>query len=181
MENETYERETMNHVTSVRAYMERAGSNIFQRAHLHDASKFEEPEASGFQRIAALSECQDIEYGSEEYKARLAAEKPTIDHHYQENDHHPEHWLTHDAAMSSWSAVESDPVKNGKCVSSMSALAQIEMLCDWKAASVRYKNGSFAGSWKTNMAKFGIGSQLESVLWNTAVELGLMTQDGQDV
>lgn len=74
------------------------------------------------------------------HKAALAEGKPTIAHHYAANDHHPEHW------------------PNG--VNDMSLLSILEMLCDWKAASERTKQGSIQQSLPINKERFGISDQL---------------------
>jgi len=54
----------------------------------------------------------------------------------------------------------------------MSLLDVIEMLCDWKAASERTKQGSIAQSLAHNKERFGISDQLFSILTNTVRELG---------
>ena len=76
---------------------------------------------------------------------------PTIAHHYAVNTHHPEHY------------------DNG--VAGMSLLDVVEMLCDWKAASERTKQGSIAQSLKHNKKCFGIDDQLIAILENTVKEL----------
>lgn len=94
----------------------------------------------------------ELAYGSDEYRAALRENKPTIDHHYAVNDHHPEHW------------------PNG--IRDMSLLSIVEMLCDWKAASARTKQGSIAASLAHNKERFGIDDQLAAILENTVRELG---------
>ncbi len=54
----------------------------------------------------------------------------------------------------------------------MSLLDLIEMLADWKAAGERHANGSMAKSLKFNRMRFSIDEQLQSVLENTAREMG---------
>lgn len=46
------------------------------------------------------------------------------------------------------------------------------MLCDWKAASERTKQGSIQQSLPINKERFGISDQLYAVLLNTVKELG---------
>lgn len=142
--------DTLEHINKVRGYMLQMQYQIMRRGIVHDASKLEEPEKSGYdvltRRLAELT------YGSDEYRAALAEAKPTIDHHYAHNRHHPEHWTYG--------------------INSMSLLDIIEMLCDWKAASERTKQGSIAASLTHNKQRFGIDDQLAAILENTVVELG---------
>ena len=104
--------DTLTHIHKVQDNLVQAIDNLADRAEVHDASKLEEPEKSGFD--AMMGRLSNAVYGSDDYKAALAEGKPTIAHHYAANDHHPEHW------------------PNG--VNDMSLLSILEMLCDWKAA-----------------------------------------------
>lgn len=70
------------------------------------------------------------------------------------NDHHPQH---HDDG-----------------IAEMSAIAIIEMICDWQAAGQDSPNGSMEQSITANVERFGIGEQLESVIRQTAHELGFI-------
>ena len=77
-----------------------------------------------------------IEYNSPEYKECMAGLKPAIEHHYQVNSHHPEHYPDGFAGMS--------------------LLDRIEMYCDWKAAVKRNKNGDLNKSIEINAKRFNI-------------------------
>jgi hypothetical protein len=44
------------------------------------------------------------------------------------------------------------------------------MVCDWKAATLRHKDGDVSTSIERNKARFGISDQLAKILHNT-VEL----------
>jgi hypothetical protein len=141
--------DTLDHINKVQACLRDVRDRLFERALTHDASKLEEPEKSGYdQMVISLADC---EYGTDEYRAALQEAKPTIDHHYRENTHHPEHW------------------PNG--VNDMSLLDIVEMLCDWKAASERTKQGSIVASLAHNKERFGLSDQLASILENTVKEL----------
>ena len=142
--------DTEEHIRKVQARIDRIVIDLQERAWLHDRSKLEEPEKSGYDKLTA--DLKDIVYGSDEYRAALAEAKPVIDHHYAHNSHHPEHYL------------------NG--VAGMSLLDIVEMLCDWKAASERTKQGSIAASLAHNKQRFGIDDQLAAILENTVRELG---------
>lgn len=134
--------------------MKGAEINLHKRALFHDDSKFEEPERSAFLAMARDNPLKGITYGTPAYFALLDQYPDAIGHHYKVNDHHPEHYL--------------------EGVRSMSAMALIEMLCDWKAATLRMQDGNMLESMRKNRERFGIGEQLFSVLMATARELGLM-------
>lgn len=142
--------DTFSHIWKVQARIDEVREMLDERGTRHDASKLVEPEKSGYDELTiALKDCV---YGSDEYRAALAEAKPVIDHHYAHNSHHPEHY------------------PNG--IAGMSLLDVIEMLCDWKAASERTKQGSIAASLVHNKQRFGIDDQLAAILENTVRELG---------
>lgn len=141
--------DSMNHVSKVRAYVALMAQLLDQRALEHDASKFVEPEASGYERLH--EELTPIAYGTSEYRKKMAEFDWLLYHHYAANDHHPEH----------------SPLG----VAGMSLLSLLEMMADWKAASERPQSRSpFSLEW--NIERFAIEPQLASVLRNTARELG---------
>jgi hypothetical protein len=153
-----YRRETVDHVTAVMGGMMEAIENLQRRMEAHDASKFEEPEMSGFMAMTADARLQDLVYDSEEYRAVLREHQPTIQHHYAMNDHHPEHY--------------GDAGING-----MSLLAMIEMLCDWKASTGRMKDGDLVRSIEQNQKRFFYSEEVKNLILNTAQELGMMRKD----
>jgi hypothetical protein len=142
--------DTLEHIEKVRAWLNVCRNLLETRAEVHDASKLREPELSGFaqakQRLAGAV------YGSPEYQALLDESRPIITEHYRVNSHHPEHY------------------PNG--IAGMSLLDVLEMLCDWKAAGERTKDGSIQRSLDVNVTRFGIDPQLEVILRNTVKELG---------
>lgn len=142
--------DTLRHIGKVQARMLEVQHEIMRRSIEHDASKLKEPEKSGYDQL--VTRLADVEYGTDAYRAALEEAKPVIEHHYAYNSHHPEHYA------------------NG--IASMSLLDVIEMLADWKAASERTKQGSIAESLAHNRERFGIDTQLASVLENTVRELG---------
>lgn len=153
-QDEQFEQETIEHINAVRRWLIKAEINIESRRVDHDKSKLQEPERSGFQAMTADARLKDLTYGSEEYRAVLREHKPTIQHHYDHNDHHPEFW------------------PNG--VRDMSLLSVLEMLCDWKASTSRMKDGDLARSIEINAARFGYGDEFKALLMNTAKELGMI-------
>ena len=108
-----------------------------------------EPEKAGYDELTI--KLKDCVYGSDEYRAALKEAKPVIEHHYATNSHHPEHY------------------PDG--ITGMSLLDILEMLCDWKAASERTKQGSIAQSLAYNEQRFSIDAQLAIILQNTVREL----------
>lgn len=65
-----------------------------------------------------------------------------------------------------------DTTKNG--INDMSLISIIEMLCDWKAASLRDPNRDFRDSCKLNCEKYGASEQLTIIIVNTAEPLEMM-------
>lgn len=153
--------ETLVHIDRVRDFVHAVMVNLRNRANAHDASKLVEPELSAFD--IATPKLAGLEYGSEEYKQSLRDLGPALQHHFEANDHHPEHF------------------ENG--VRGMSLMALIEMLCDWRAASERVKQrtddpakvSSFETGLLHNKERFGISDDLYEILLNTARELGMLS------
>lgn len=144
--------DTLAHIRRVNWLVLDCARELMARAQRHDESKLKEPEKSGFDRLQAL-QLSKLVYGSDEYRACLRKEKPAISLHYSLNSHHPEFY----------------PYG----VDDMSLLDVLEMLCDWKAASERMKDGgSILRSIEVNISRFGLSTQIAHVLVNTAEKLG---------
>lgn len=143
-------KETMDHIWEVRGRLGKVIDLLDDRATFHDASKLQEPEKSAFDEYTP--KLRNSTYGSEEYESFRAAMKPALDHHYANNSHHPEHYP--------------DGVR-GMCL-----LDIIEMLCDWKAATLRHANGDLRQSIEINQKRFGYSDELKQILINTAERLG---------
>lgn len=138
--------QTLLHIEKVRKYIRFFTDRLTTRGELHDASKLGEEELPYF--AEHTERLNEIEYGSDEYKAELEALKPALDHHYAVNSHHPEHW------------------PNG--VNDMSLWDICEMFCDWKASAERVRAGNILKSIETNAERFKIDNQLKQILINTA-------------
>jgi len=150
--------DTWAHIHRVKHFMTQATKNLYYRAENHDASKLESPEKEAFD--IATPKLAGLEYGSEEYRQSLRELGPALQHHFEHNSHHPEHY------------------ENG--TRGMSLLDLIEMLCDWRAASERtkqradgdeYLKRSFAEGLKHNQERFGYSDELADIIYNTAKEL----------
>lgn len=162
-DDERYEQETKDHVATVEAWMGRAIQDLATRSIHHDFSKFQEPERSGFQAMTADARLKELTYGSEAYRAVLREHKPTIQHHYAWNDHHPEHF--------------EDGNDSVGLLARMNLLQILEMLCDWKASTGRMKDGDLRKSIEINAKRFGYGPEMQMVLLNTAEYLGMVVKE----
>ena len=139
------EADTLKHIRSVAAYLIRASVALLERAAVHDETKLEDPEKAYFDKFTPA--LRDISYGNSEYFKILRGLKPALEHHYAACRHHPEHH------------------KDG--IDDMNLIDLVEMVCDWKAASGRHKDGDVFKSLKKNVERFGISAQLEAILYNT--------------
>lgn len=141
--------DTNDHIDKVQWRMKQMRDELYLRGAVHDMSKLQPPEKPIFDlmtpRLKALT------YGSEEYKAALTEMGEALQHHYEVNNHHPEHY------------------PNG--IDGMTLLDLIEMICDWKAASERHADGNMLKSLEINRQRFGISDQLHSILVNTVREM----------
>lgn len=143
------EQETLKHIRRVQKLLHEVANNLLERARVHDTSKLSEPEASVFDEYT--SKLKGLTYGSEEYFECLRGMKPALDHHYQMNRHHPEHW------------------QGG--IRDMSLLDLIEMFVDWKAATERHADGDLGKSIIGNQSRFGYSDELKSIFERTQIEL----------
>lgn len=142
--------DTLDHIAKVQTQIGYVVTDLIERANQHDRSKLLPPEKEVFDRVTP--KLQTLTYGSDEYKASLAEMGPALKHHYNHNSHHPEFYT--------------------RGVDDMTLMDLIEMLCDWRAASMRHANGSIAKSLEINRSRFEISDQLFHVLENTALTLG---------
>lgn len=138
--------ETLTHINVVRKLLSQVVIELNRRADAHDATKLEPPELPIF--VEYTPKLVNCTYGSEEYQTFLKEMQPALAHHYAENRHHPEHF------------------PNG--INDMTLVDVIEMVCDWKAATLRNKDGDVSTSIERNKARFGISDQLAKILHNTA-------------
>lgn len=142
--------DTRKHIGVVQLLLGQFIHDLKLRAASHDASKLVSPEKDAFDvltpRLAGLT------YGSDEYRASLREMKPAIKHHYEHNSHHPEHY------------------PDG--VAGFDLLDLVEMLADWKAASLRHADGDILASIEHNAERFKLDPQLVSILRHTVKRLG---------
>ncbi|RPH39664.1 MAG: hypothetical protein EHM86_07175 [Desulfobulbaceae bacterium] len=124
--------------------------DLRKRGVYHDLSKLGEPEKEIFDIVTP--KLKALTYGSEEYRESLKEMGKALEHHYMKNRHHPEHF------------------KNG--IDDMSLLDVVEMLADWKAATLRHADGDIIKSLDINRKRFGISNQFYKILLNTINALG---------
>jgi hypothetical protein len=142
--------DTLAHIETVRSFIEEVVVDLQLRARHHDASKLVDPERATFDEYTP--KLHDSTYGSDEYKSFLIGMGEGLRHHYEANDHHPEHF------------------KGG--VHDMDLVQLVEMLADWKAATMRHADGDLDRSIRQNAERFGYGPELERALRHTAERLG---------
>lgn len=142
--------ETSQHIAAVEHYLEQIIHELIERLATHDVSKLHDPEKAAFDRFTPMA--RNITYGSATYKLRLEEMKDALEHHYAHNRHHPEHF------------------PNG--IEDMTLVDLIEMMADWKGASMRHTDGNIYRSISVGTERFHIGDQLASILRNTAREMG---------
>lgn len=138
--------ETIKHIEMVRKYLRVITDALVTRGIKHDATKLEAPEVEVFAeytpRLAVST------YGSDEYNNSLKEMSVALKHHYAANRHHPEHF--------------------SKGIDDMTLVDIVEMLCDWKAASLRQNDGNLLKSIEINAQRFGYDDQLKRIFINTA-------------
>lgn len=149
---------TRKHMQRVAALMGEAACALINRAAIHDQTKLAAIELEPLQRMQDLIDAEgQAPYGSEEYKRRTALLGPMLEHHYQNNCHHPEHYA------------------NG--VDGMDLFDLVEMFFDWKAASERGEESSM--NIGAACKRFNVSPQLEEIFRNTAARLGYRADDPQ--
>lgn len=186
--------DTMEHIKQVRRLIRRAIADFAVRASVHDASKLESPEKEIFDEFTP--KLKGSTYGSDEYKLFLAEMKPALDHHYRANSHHPEHYRWRCGVCErrftdeQWESSPQGPNDTGqrfcpeccgagivyecylmpethKGLHGMSLLDLVEMLCDWKAATLRHADGDIRRSIEINQKRFGYSDELKQIFLNT--------------
>lgn len=137
--------DTLEHIGHVRRFLWAFSDELGRRAADHDASKMGPEEKPLFDKMTPL--LKTLTYGSDEYKASLKELGTALQHHYKVNSHHPEHY------------------PNG--VAGMNLFDLVEMFCDWRAASMRTKDGDFTKSVEIGIERFKIEPMLAHILRNS--------------
>jgi len=142
--------DTLKHIRTVGSYLIECIEDIHDRIVKHDETKLEDPEKKIFDEFTP--KLRDTTYGSEEYKKYLEQMGVGLAHHYKHNAHHPEHH------------------EHG--IKDMTLIDLVEMLADWKAATLRHADGDLARSIEQNQERFGYSDELKQILVNTAESMG---------
>ena len=138
--------ETQEHISNVGRFMSEIIAELVLRASKHDMSKLgDETEHNIFLEYTA--KLKTTTYGSPEYSRYLQEMKEGLKHHYSNNLHHPEH--------------------NVDGIRGMSLVDLIEMICDWKAATMRHNDGNIILSIEKNQERFGYSDELKQIFLNT--------------
>ncbi len=152
--------ETRKHIATVGKFLLSVVDCLTYRTEWHDYSKLSKEEKPIFDKFTP--KLADSTYGSEQYKKYLEEMKPALDHHYDNNTHHPEHYFRKNHSNYTGMIGLND----------MNLIDIIEMLCDWKAATLRHKDGDIFKSIEINQERFGYSNELKSIFINTAKYLG---------
>jgi hypothetical protein len=140
--------DTLKHIRRVQHLLGEFAVELIMRGTVHDDSKLADPEKEAFDRETPL--LKTLVYGSDEYKESLARLGPALQHHYDNNSHHPEHY------------------ENG--VAGFDLADLVEMVLDWKAASERQAGATI--NLDVSFKRFNVDPQLASIILNTAKRLG---------
>jgi hypothetical protein len=142
--------DTLKHSLLVGELMGEVISELVYRSTQHDLSKTREPELSMLN--AFVPKLSAVEFGSEEYRQILVEMGSGLQHHYEVNRHHPEHFP--------------------QGISDMNLVDLIEMLADWKAETERGGKDALGESIAILKDRFEISDQLCQILRNTAEDFG---------
>lgn len=137
-------RDTKEHIKQVREFMLMFAQELINRAQIHDQSKLENPEIDIFTEYTP--KLKHSTYGSEEYKTFLKEMQVALKHHYANNSHHPEHY------------------ENG--IQGMDLADIVEMICDWKAATMRHNDGDIRKSIEFNKDRFNYSDDIKQIFMN---------------
>lgn len=133
--------ETYKHILQVQKFINQIIKELLYRCEKHDQSKLFSPEKEAYDEI--IDKLADLTYGSDEYMSIFKDFNDATNNHYKCNRHHPQHY------------------SNG--IQGMNLIDIIEMLCDWKAASLRHNNISL----EINQERFGFSDELKQIFINT--------------
>jgi hypothetical protein len=140
---------TNEHIAEVQKYLMKIIMGLQRRLLTHDHTKLESPEVEVFDIVT--DKLHGLTYDSKEYNEILFGDlEPALQHHYQVNRHHPQHY------------------KRG--IIDMNLVDLCEMIVDWKAATLRHADGNIRKSLEINQSRFGYTDELKQILINT-VEL----------
>lgn len=143
---------TQTHINLVRKFLRVMATEIIKRGETHDLSKFSPEEVEMF--AFYTPKLKGLTYGSEEYKQCLKDMGLGLDHHYENNRHHPEHF--------------------GEAgIRGMNLIDLLEMFVDWSASIRRHADGNMMKSIEINQKRFNMSEDLVAIFQNTVRDLDL--------
>lgn len=143
--DQDYKTEVMIHQTDVFNLMQIVLDEVEHRQATHDRSKLSGEEFPTYAEI--VPQLKGLEFGSDEYRAKVAELGPALKHHYKNNRHHPEYF------------------ENG--ISGMNLIDVLEMVCDWTAVAWAKGSDPREGMTEYLFKKHGIKEPLATILLNT--------------
>lgn len=124
------------HINQVSHLLNELSRKLAARADVHDSSKFNPDEFTGFCQLDANRQHQKEEYGSKGYEDGIK-NIDAVKLHQSRNSHHPEYW------------------PNG--LSDMSLVDIIEMLVDWEIArQTRDTEQDINKTWQSRQQRFNL-------------------------
>jgi hypothetical protein len=136
------------HIGQVRKNIVKLCLELLRRANHHDDSKLKQPESKAFASI--IPKLAGTKFGTKKRDQVIDSIKPAVEHHFEANRHHPEHF------------------KNG--VDGMNLVDVMEMVSDWVAAAKGDPDSDVTKSINVCLKKYEIDDQLGKIIKNT-VEL----------
>lgn len=146
IESDSGKFKTIRHIETVRNFLNEVIREILVRQESHDQSKLQHPEVEIFEEYTP--KLRETAYGSKKYKQFMKQMKIAIEHHNKLNRHHPEYFETG--------------------INGMNLIDLIEMICDWKAATLRQDEGDIYKSIELNQERFKYSNELKQIFINTA-------------
>ena len=172
--------DTKAHIDKVAGFINLIISELSERVLNHDKSKMEQPELDIFAVYGP--KLKYTTYGSDEYRSYLKEMKVALDSHYAKNRHHAEF---HDKKEKYCNECDiglnptitqynkcpncnttNPEVKERYTLRGMNLIDLVEMICDWKAATMRHSDGDIYKSLDDNKKRFGISDELYQILLN---------------
>jgi len=135
------------HRLRVFQYMSQMSKDIMYRGNVHDESKLGPHEF--LHHVRMIEEFEKHPFGTEGYDKAKEGLGPAVEHHFLHNRHHPEYFV------------------DG--INDMNLVDVIELLMDWKAATLNHSNslGDILKSVDILSEKYNISPQLKRIFLNT--------------
>lgn len=138
---------TRTHMKDVSDALMGCAAEILIRARDHDLSKLEDVEHEKFSLAASRFKEAGNEFGSEGYEKTKEWLGSALEHHYENNSHHPEHY------------------DNG--IGGMNLFDVLEMLIDWRCASMRRSDEGVI-DFDIMFEKYECSDELQEIIKKTA-------------